>query len=117
MSMPEVVTQDAWAAARDELLVAEKELTRAKDALAAKRRRMPMVEVTKDYAFVGPDGTKTLEELFDGRRQLIVYRFFMDPDMNAYPERGCPGCSLFADHVGHLNHLRARDVNFVMVSR
>jgi predicted dithiol-disulfide oxidoreductase (DUF899 family) len=117
MSMPEIVTPDAWNAAREHLLVAEKELTRAKDALAAKRRRMPMTEVTKAYRFVGPEGTKTLAELFDGRRQLIVYRFFMDPDMKAYPERGCPGCSMFADHIGHLNHLRARDVNFVLVSR
>src|SRR3954447_12782489 len=117
MSMPEIVTPDAWNAAREHLLVAEKELTRAKDALAAKRRRMPMTEVTKAYRFAGPEGTKTLAELFDGRRQLIIYRFFMDPDMKAYPERGCPGCSMFADHIGHLNHLRARDVNFVLVSR
>src|SRR3954468_24001026 len=117
MSMPEIVTPDAWQAAREELLVAEKELTRAKDALAARRRRMPMTEVTKAYRFEGPDGTKTLAELFDGRPRLVVFPFFRDPGMQAYPERGCPGCSMFADHIGPLNPLRARDVNFVMVSR
>jgi predicted dithiol-disulfide oxidoreductase (DUF899 family) len=115
--LPEIVTPAQWETARQDLLVSEKEVTRAKDALAAKRRRMPMVPVTKAYAFEGPDGRKTLAELFDGRRQLIVYRFFMDPDMGVYPERGCPGCSLLADHIGHVNHLRARDTNLVLVSR
>ena len=115
--LPEIVTPEQWETARQELLVKEKEVTRAKDALAAQRRRMPMVAITKDYVFEGPDGRKTLAELFDGRPQLIVYRFFMDPDMSAYPERGCPGCSLLGDQIGHLNHLRARDVNFVVVSR
>ena len=116
-AVPEIVSAEQWERARQELLVSEKEHTRAGDALAAKRRRMPMVALEKDYAFIGPDGPVRLLDLFDGRRQLIVYRFFMDPDMKAYPERGCPGCSLLADHVGHLNHLRARDTNFVMVSR
>ena len=115
--MPEIVTPEQWERARRQLLVAEKHVTRAKDALAAQRRRMPMVPVDKDYRFLGPEGEVGLEDLFDGRRQLIVYRFFMDPGMRAYPERGCPGCSLFADHIGHLAHLRARDVNFVVVSR
>ena len=115
--MPEIVTPEQWEHARQELLTTEKEVTRAKDALAAKRRRMPMVAVEKDYRFQGPEGEVSLLDLFDGRRQLIVYRFFMDPDMDVYPERGCPGCSLLADHIGHLNHLRARDTNFVMISR
>ena len=116
-AVPEIVSAERWERARQELLVSEKEHTRARDAVAAKRRRMPMVALEKDYEFIGLDGPVRLLDLFDGRRQLIVYRFFMDPDMKAYPERGCPGCSLLADHVGHLNHLRARDTNFVMVSR
>ncbi|UJA21109.1 DUF899 domain-containing protein [Thermoleophilia bacterium SCSIO 60948] len=115
--MPEVVSPADWERSRTELLVAEKELTRARDALAAKRRRMPMVRVERDYEFEGPEGRVGLADLFDGRRQLIVYRFFMDPGMSNYPERGCIGCSLMADQIGHLAHLRARDTNFVMVSR
>ncbi len=115
--VPEIVSAEQWERARKDLLVREKELTRARDALTAERRRMPMVALEKDYEFVGPDGPVSLLELFDGRRQLIVYRFFMDPGMKAYPERGCPGCSLMGDHIGHLSHLRARDTNFVMVSR
>ncbi|MBV9817228.1 MAG: DUF899 domain-containing protein [Solirubrobacterales bacterium] len=117
MPTPQVVTPEQWEAARQELLVKEKELTRAHDALAAQRRRMPMVAVEKAYAFEGPEGRVGLLDLFDGRRQLIVYRFFMDPDMSNYPDRGCIGCSLGADQVGHLAHLRARDTNYVAVSR
>ena len=116
-AMPPVVSAQQWEAARQELLEAEKQATRARDALAAKRRRMPMVLVEKDYRFEGPEGTVGLLDLFDGRRQLIVYRFFMDPGMSSYPERGCVGCSLMADQVGDLAHLRARDTNYVAVSR
>jgi predicted dithiol-disulfide oxidoreductase (DUF899 family) len=116
-AMPEIVSPEEWQAARERLLVQEKEVTRARDALAAARRRMPMVAVEKEYRFEGPDGPATLLDLFDGRHQLIVYRFFMDPDMSSYPERGCPGCSFGADQLGHLAHLRARDTNYVAVSR
>ena len=91
-----------WEAAREELLVKEKELTRARDALAAERRRMPRMAVEKDYRFEGPGGPATLLDLFDGRRQLVVYRFFYDPGMDSYPERGCGGCSFLADQVAHL---------------
>jgi predicted dithiol-disulfide oxidoreductase (DUF899 family) len=115
-AMPPTASHEEWEAARLALLTREKEVTRARDALAAARRRMPMVAVEKEYAFEGPDGPATLLDLFDGRRQLIVYRFFMDPDMSSYPERGCHGCSFGADQLSHLAHLRARDTNYVAVS-
>jgi predicted dithiol-disulfide oxidoreductase (DUF899 family) len=117
MKMPPVVSPQEWDAAREELLVKEKELTRARDALAAERRRMPRMEVTKDYEFEGPDGPVSLLDLFEGRRQLILYRFFFDPDVNGWPEAGCPGCSFMADEVAHLAHLNARDTTFAHVSR
>jgi predicted dithiol-disulfide oxidoreductase (DUF899 family) len=117
MDLPPVVSPQEWDAARQELLVKEKELTRARDALAAQRRRMPRMAVGKDYRFDGPGGKAGLLDLFDGRRQLIVYRFFFQPDVDGWPDRGCPGCSLLADQVGHLAHLNARDTTLVFVSR
>jgi predicted dithiol-disulfide oxidoreductase (DUF899 family) len=117
MNLPPVVSAQEWKAAREELLVKEKELTRARDALAAERRRMPRMAVGKEYRFEGPDGSASLEDLFAGRRQLIVYRFFFDPDVKGYPEKGCPGCSFVADQVAHLGHLNARDTTLVFVSR
>jgi predicted dithiol-disulfide oxidoreductase (DUF899 family) len=113
---PEIVSAPLWRSALTELLVAEKEMTRSRDALAAKRRRMPWTAVDTDYRFEGPDGPATLLDLFDGRRQLIVYRAFMDPDLGDWPERGCVGCSLMADHIGNLAHLNARDTTLVYVS-
>jgi predicted dithiol-disulfide oxidoreductase (DUF899 family) len=117
MNLPPVVSAEEWKAAREELLVKEKELTRARDALAAERRRMPRLAVEKEYRFEGPDGPASLPELFAGRSQLIVYRFFFDPDVKGYPEKGCPGCSFVADQVAHLAHLNARDTTLVFVSR
>ena len=117
MNTPPVVSPQEWEAAREELLVKEKELTRARDALAAERRRMPRMAVEKDYAFEGPNGPASLLDLFEGRRQLIVYRFFYDPDVKGWPERGCPGCSFGADQVAHLAHLNARDTTLAYVSR
>jgi predicted dithiol-disulfide oxidoreductase (DUF899 family) len=117
MNTPSIVSAQDWEAAREALLVKEKELTRARDALAAERRRMPMVAVEKDYAFTGPDGPASLVDLFDGRRQLIVYRFFFEPGLAGWPERGCDGCSFLADQVAHLAHLNARDTTLVFVSR
>jgi predicted dithiol-disulfide oxidoreductase (DUF899 family) len=117
MNMPPIVSPEEWAAAREELLVKEKEVTRARDALAAERRRMPRMAVEKDYRFEGPDGPVSLLDLFDGRRQLIVYRFFYEPGVKGFPEHGCPGCSFLADQVAHLAHLNARDTTLVFVSR
>jgi predicted dithiol-disulfide oxidoreductase (DUF899 family) len=117
MNTPPIVSPREWEAAREELLVKEKELTRARDAMAAQRRRMPMMDVEKDYAFEGPDGRASLLDLFQGRRQLIVYRFFFEPDVAGWPESGCPGCSFLADQVAHLAHLNARDTTLVFVSR
>jgi predicted dithiol-disulfide oxidoreductase (DUF899 family) len=112
MSLPPVVSPAEWQAARDELLVKEKELTRALDALAAERRRLPMVRFDDDYVFEGAAGKASLIDLFDGRRQLVVYHFMLEPDGHA-----CEGCSSFADNIGHLAHLHARDTTFVLVSR
>ena len=117
MDLPPIVSPQEWDAARQELLVKEKELTRARDALAAQRRRMPRMAVEKDYLFDGPGGPASLLDLFDGRRQLIVYRFFFQPDVDGWPDAGCPGCSMLADQVGHLAHLNARDTTLVFVSR
>jgi predicted dithiol-disulfide oxidoreductase (DUF899 family) len=117
MKMPPVVSPQEWDAAREEMLVKEKELVRARDALAAERRRMPRMAVEKDYRFEGPDGPVSLLDLFEGRRQLILYRFFFDPDVDGWPEAGCRGCSMMADQVTHLAHLNSRDTTFANVSR
>src|SRR2546430_11095041 len=113
MNLPEVVTETEWQAARDALLAEEKEATKARDALAAKRRRLPMVGIDKDYVFDGPDGKASLLDLFEGRRQLLVYHFMFGPNQDA----GCDGCSLFVDQIGHLAHLHARDTTFALLSR
>ena len=117
MNLPPVVSPEEWEAARLDLLAEEKAVTRAKDALAAKRRRMPRMAVEKDYVFDGPNGQASLLDLFEGRRQLIVYRFFYDPDVIGWPDKGCPGCSLVADQVAHPAHLNARDTSLAFVSR
>jgi predicted dithiol-disulfide oxidoreductase (DUF899 family) len=117
MKMPPVVSAQEWEAAWEKLLVKEKEHTRARDALAAERRRMPRMAVEKDYRFEGPNGPASLLDMFDGRRQLVVYRFFYDPDVDGWPEKGCPGCSLVADQVAHPGHLNARDTTLAFVSR
>jgi predicted dithiol-disulfide oxidoreductase (DUF899 family) len=117
MKMPPVVSPQEWQTAWERMLVKEKELTRAHDALAAERRRMPRMAVEKDYRFEGANGTASLLDLFEGRRQLIVYRFFYEPGVVGWPEAGCPGCSLVADQVAHLAHLNARDTTLAFVSR
>src|SRR4051794_8900987 len=109
METPSIVSSQEWDAARQALLVKEKELTRARDALAAERRRMPWMAVERAYRFDGPDGPATLLDLFAGRRQLVVYRFFFEPGVARWPDSGCPGCSFLADQVAHLAHLNARD--------
>src|SRR5207244_5065381 len=117
MKLPPVVSPAEWQAARDELLVKEKAATHARDALAAERRRLPMVQIDKDYVFDGPDGKVSLLDLFDGRRQLILYHFMFAPGVEGWPSAGCPGCSFFVDQIGHLAHLHARNTSFALVSR
>ena len=124
MNTPLIVSPEEWKAARQQLLVKEKELTRARDALAAQRRRMPWMAVEEDYRFEGSNGPATMLDLLEGRRQLIVYRFFYGPDITtfaaaggAYPERACVGCSFVADQVAHPAHLNARDTTLAFVSR
>jgi predicted dithiol-disulfide oxidoreductase (DUF899 family) len=116
MNLPQVVTPAEWQAARDELMVEEKEATRALDALAAKRRRLPMVRIDKEYVFEGPagepNGPATLVDLFDGRRQLVVYHFMLGPG-----QPPCVGCASFTDNIGNLAHLHARDTSMALVSR
>jgi predicted dithiol-disulfide oxidoreductase (DUF899 family) len=114
MTNHKVGTPEEWQAARDELLAEEKELTRRNDELAKKRRELPWVPVEKEYSFETDGGTKTLEELFDGRSQLLVYHFMFGPGYDA----GCPACTSMADTIdGILPHLHARDVTMLLVSR
>nr|WP_083976458.1 DUF899 family protein [Herbidospora sakaeratensis] len=113
MSKPPVVSPEEWQLARDNLLKAEKEATRAEDALAAQRRRLPMTEFRSDYAFEGPDGPRTLLDLFEGRDQLIVYQF-----MDNGPRHFCPGCTKFTDNipVGALPALAEKGVSWATIS-
>ncbi|GGT12561.1 DUF899 domain-containing protein [Streptomyces chromofuscus] len=113
MSLPEIASRDEWRRARQELLVKEKAATRARDALNAERRRLPMVEVDTEYLFEGGDGKATLLDLFEGRRQLVVHHFMFAPEWDT----GCRSCSAFLDQVGHLAHLHARGTTFAAVSR
>ncbi len=114
MERPTIVSRDEWTAARKRLLVKEKEFNRQRDALSAERRKLPMEEVTKEYVFEGPEGRRTLADLFDGKRQLLVYHFMFGPDYDA----GCPACSFVADNfAGSLVHLAARDTAFAVMSR
>ena len=113
MKLPPVVSQEKWQAALDELRAKEKAQTRARDALAAERRRLPRVKIEKDYVFESPKGKTRLADLFDGRRQLLLYHFMFGPNAEA----GCDGCSMVLDQLCHLSHLNARDTSFSAVSR
>jgi predicted dithiol-disulfide oxidoreductase (DUF899 family) len=113
MDDPEVVSRDEWLAARKALLVHEKEFTRQRDALAAARRRLPMVEIEQDYRFHGEEGEVGLHDLFDGRDQLLVYHFMWLADEH----QGCPSCSFLVDNIGHLSHVHARNTSLALVSR
>jgi predicted dithiol-disulfide oxidoreductase (DUF899 family) len=117
MNHPTIVSREEWQHARDQLLVKEKAATHAKDTLAAERRRLPMVRIEKDYVFDSPDGKASLLDLFEGRRQLIIYHFMFAPDVDGWPSAGCPGCSMVIDHIGPLAHVHARDTSFAVVSR
>ena len=112
MELPPIVDKQEWERAHRQLLEKEKEATRARDALAAERRRQPMTEFETGFTFDGPEGEVGFLDLFEGRRQLIVYHFW-------FPEDGtpCGGCSMFSDQVGELAHLHARDTSFALVSR
>jgi predicted dithiol-disulfide oxidoreductase (DUF899 family) len=112
-----VVSEPEWRKAIERIHAKEKEATRASDALAAERRRLPRVRIEKDYVFEGTEGKRRLLDLFDGRRQLVVYHFMYAPDVNGWPDAGCPGCSMLTDQIGHLAHLHARDTSLVLVSR
>jgi predicted dithiol-disulfide oxidoreductase (DUF899 family) len=114
MTLPKIVEQDQWLAARKELLAKEKEFTRQRDALSEARRTLPMVKVEKQYKFDGPHGAVTLKDLFEGRQQLIVYHFMLDPSW----DEGCKGCSYILDNItGGIVHLSARDTAFAAISR
>ena len=117
MKTPPIVSHQQWEEARQQLLVKEKALTRARDALAAERRRMPWVPVDKQYQFEGPHGRRSLLDLFDGRPQLVVYRAFFEPGVFGWPDHACRGCSLMADQVVHVSHLNARNTTLAFVSR
>src|SRR3954463_11337281 len=117
MKTPPIVSPQEWEAARQQLLIKEKALTRARDALAAERRRMPWTTVEKTYEFEGPQSKLRLLDLFDGRRQLIVYRAFFEPGVFGWPDHACVGCSMVADQVAHVAHLKARDTSLAFVSR
>jgi predicted dithiol-disulfide oxidoreductase (DUF899 family) len=110
---PQVVSESEWQVALERLRVKEKQATRARDALAAERRRLPRVRIDKPYVFEGPAGKANLIDLFEGRRQLLLYHFMLGPNQEA----GCAGCSMFIDQLGHPAHLHARDTSFVLVSR
>ena len=110
---PEVVSREEWLTERKNFLAREKELTKQRDRVNAERRRLPMVKVEKDYLFDGPDGKKSLAELFEGRRQLVVYHFMFDPEW----DKGCPGCTGYVNALGDLSMLNERNTSFVLVSR
>src|SRR5438445_13749705 len=112
--MNSAVSHEQWLAARKELLAKEKEFTRERDELSRQRRELPWERVDKEYVFEGPGGRRTLPDLFDGRRQLVVYHFMFDPEW----DEGCKSCSFWADNFDpNVVHLKARDVALVAVSR
>lgn len=115
MALPRIVSNEEWTAARRALLEKEKEFTRQRDRLNTERRELPMVEVTTPYEFDGPDGTASLLDLFEGRRQLIVYHFMFHPDW----DEGCPSCTAGTDEIsaGFIDHLNKRDTSYALVSR
>src|SRR5215467_4070705 len=117
MNTPPIVSRKEWEAARQQMLVQEKALMRARDALAAERRRMPWMAVEKAYEFEGPQGKVSLLDLFEGRRQLVVYRAFFEPGVFGWPEHACRGCSLGADQIVHLAHLNASNTTLAYASR
>ena len=116
VARPAIVSQSEWETSLAAITEREETVAAAIDHLAAARKRMPMVHVEHDYRFEGPDGERSLAELFDGRSQLILYRFFFEDGVNGWPDAGCPGCSSWADGIGQLGLLHARDITFAMAS-
>jgi predicted dithiol-disulfide oxidoreductase (DUF899 family) len=114
--LPPIVSRAEWQAAHESLLAKEKAATRARDALAAERRRQPMTKIEEPYVLDGPKGRAPLLEVFEGRRQLILYHFMFAPGVDGWPDAGCPGCTFFVDQISHLSHLHARDVSLALVS-
>ena len=112
-AVPNIATREEWLLARRALLAREKELTKQGDRVSAERRRLPMVKLEKVYLFDSPGGRKRLADLFEDRRQLIVYHFMFDPDW----DEGCPGCTSFVDALGDLSMLNDRDTTFALISR
>lgn len=110
---PHIVSQEEWEKSHEQHQKLEKALTRMRDAVAASRRRLPMVEITTPYTLQGEHGPATLLDLFDGHRQLILQHFMFHPDW----DEGCDGCSMMADHVGPLAHMQARDTTYAAVAR
>lgn len=110
---PPIVSRDRWLDERKKLLALEKELTRQYDRVNAERRRLPMVRIEKAYVFDSPDGKRSLKELFEGRQQLVIYHFMFDPVW----EKGCPGCTGYANAIGDLSMLNQCDTAFAFVSR
>jgi predicted dithiol-disulfide oxidoreductase (DUF899 family) len=117
MNTPPIVSAEEWKAAHEQLHAKETAVTRARDDLAAQRRRMPWQAAEKPYEFDGPEGKASLLDLFDGRRQLIVYRAFFEPGVGGWPAHACVGCSMVADQVAHVAHLNARDTTLAFASR
>jgi predicted dithiol-disulfide oxidoreductase (DUF899 family) len=114
MKIPKVASRELWLRARKDLLAKEKEFNSQRDALSAERRKLPMVAIEKEYVFQGPEGRRTLADLFEGKRQLLVYHFMFEPD----DDEGCPACSFVADNFASgLVHLAARDTSFAVISR
>jgi predicted dithiol-disulfide oxidoreductase (DUF899 family) len=116
IARPAIVDHTAWDAALATITEREEAVATAMNELAADRKRMPMVRVERDYRFEGPDGQRSLIELFDGRSQLILYRFYFEEGVHGWPDAGCAGCSSFADGIPRLGLLHARDITFAMVS-
>lgn len=114
---PPIVSQDDWDAAQNQFAQNEKVFTKDRDALSANRRRLPMTEVKKKYTFEGTHGSVHLLDLFEGRRQLVLYHFMFAPSVGGWPDAGCVGCSMWVDNVGYLSHLHARDTSLVLVSQ
>jgi predicted dithiol-disulfide oxidoreductase (DUF899 family) len=115
--LPRIVSQAEWQSAHESLRAKEKVATRARDALAAERRRLPMTRIEKDYVFASPNGPVHLRDLFEGRPQLLLYHFMFAPGVHGWPDAGCPGCSMFVDQVSHPAHFHARGVSLALVSR